>query len=252
MAASLVESMGADFDPADFHDEYRDAVVELIESKKRTTATTRPAPVAEKRDDGADSMTDLLRALQASVDAARSSGGGGSGKGKSGSSSSTSPLVLELELVAVAQVPHGHRRRGLERHDDAQAQRLVEPGEEDRGHLRGRAGDRHRGREDDDPQALHPPQRLSAAAEVDQGPKSLVAGAWSLARRPQSPPARRLVPRRDEPEPAPATGTVVCTPSPPETPFIRQASPARFQMWSLVSTVIVPDMPWPAGRSGTG
>ena len=27
MASSLVESMGADFDPADFHDEYRDAVV---------------------------------------------------------------------------------------------------------------------------------------------------------------------------------------------------------------------------------
>jgi DNA end-binding protein Ku len=78
MAASLVESLGADFNPDDFHDEYRDAVVELIE-RKRTTGDTRPAPVAEKRDEGPDSMTDLLSALQASVEAARSAAGGGGG-----------------------------------------------------------------------------------------------------------------------------------------------------------------------------
>ena len=69
MAASLVESLGADFDPSDFHDEYRDAVVAMIE-QKRSTGETRPAPVAEKTDDG-DSMTDLLTALQRSVEAAR-------------------------------------------------------------------------------------------------------------------------------------------------------------------------------------
>ncbi len=74
MAASLVESLGADFDATQFHDEYRDAVVELIE-RKRTTGETRPAPVAEKRDEGPDSMTDLLSALQASVEAARAAGG---------------------------------------------------------------------------------------------------------------------------------------------------------------------------------
>jgi DNA end-binding protein Ku len=76
MAASLVESLGADFDPTQFHDEYRDAVVELIE-RKRTTGETRPAPVAEKRDEGPDSMTDLLSALQASVEAARAGSAGG-------------------------------------------------------------------------------------------------------------------------------------------------------------------------------
>lgn len=74
MAASLVESLGADFDPTQFHDEYRDAVVELIE-RKRTTGETRPAPVAAKRDEGPDSMTDLLSALQASVEAARGASG---------------------------------------------------------------------------------------------------------------------------------------------------------------------------------
>lgn len=74
MAASLVESLGAEFDPSQFHDEYRDAVVELIE-RKRTTGDTRPAPAAEKREEGPDSMTDLLSALQASVEAARSASG---------------------------------------------------------------------------------------------------------------------------------------------------------------------------------
>jgi DNA end-binding protein Ku len=76
MAASLVESLGAEFDPSQFHDEYRDAMVELIE-RKRTTGESRPAPVAEKPADDGDSMTDLLSALQASVEAARA---GASGK----------------------------------------------------------------------------------------------------------------------------------------------------------------------------
>jgi DNA end-binding protein Ku len=70
MAASLVESLGADFDPSQFQDDYRDAVEAMIE-RKRTTGETRPAPVEAKADEGADSMTDLLAALQASVDAAR-------------------------------------------------------------------------------------------------------------------------------------------------------------------------------------
>jgi DNA end-binding protein Ku len=84
MAASLVESLGADFDPAQFQDEYRDAVVELIESKKSSGAT-RPAPVAAKAsDDGGDSMTDLLTALQQSVEAAK-----GAAAQKSGTSASS-------------------------------------------------------------------------------------------------------------------------------------------------------------------
>jgi DNA end-binding protein Ku len=81
MAASLVESLGAEFDASQFHDEYRDAMVELIERKK-TTGESRPAPVAEKKTDDGDSMTDLLSALQASVEAARAGAGGGGGAAK--------------------------------------------------------------------------------------------------------------------------------------------------------------------------
>jgi DNA end-binding protein Ku len=71
MAASLVESLGAEFDPTVFHDEYREAVGQLIERKK-TTGDARPAPVAAAPvDDAGDSMTDLLTALQRSVEAAK-------------------------------------------------------------------------------------------------------------------------------------------------------------------------------------
>ena len=74
MASSLVESMGADFDASSFQDEYRDAVVELIESKKEH-GDARPAPVEAKKEDEGDSMTDLLSALQASVEAAKGKAG---------------------------------------------------------------------------------------------------------------------------------------------------------------------------------
>ncbi len=81
MAASLVESLGTDFDPSQFHDEYRDAVEEMIE-RKRTTGESRPTPVATAPADDGDSMTDLLSALQASVDAARAKAGGAEEKGE--------------------------------------------------------------------------------------------------------------------------------------------------------------------------
>jgi DNA end-binding protein Ku len=80
MASSLVDSMGAEFDPSRFTDEYRDAMIELID-RKRSTGDTREAPVAaDSGSTGADSMTDLLTALQRSVEAAKagSSGAGGS------------------------------------------------------------------------------------------------------------------------------------------------------------------------------
>jgi DNA end-binding protein Ku len=101
MAASLVESLGADFDPAQFHDEYRDAVVDLIE-RKRTTGDTRPAPVAAKHDEGPDSMTDLLSALQASVEAARANAG-------TGGSASASPAP-EPKKKAPARKPAAKKK----------------------------------------------------------------------------------------------------------------------------------------------
>ena len=71
MASSLVESLGAEFDPTRFGDEYRDAMLELIE-RKRTGERTAPAPAAATG--GEEGMTDLLTALQRSVEAAQAGG----------------------------------------------------------------------------------------------------------------------------------------------------------------------------------
>jgi DNA end-binding protein Ku len=114
MAASLVESLGAEFEPSQFHDEYRDAVVELIE-RKRTTGETRPAPVAEKPADDGDSMTDLLSALQASVEAARA---GASGK-------STPPAEKPAAEPPKAEEPPAKKpaaRKSTKKSDDKPAE----------------------------------------------------------------------------------------------------------------------------------
>lgn len=74
MASMLVESLGADFDPDRYHDAYRDAVVALIE-RKRSTGETQPVPVPAAVDDAAAGMSDLLTALQRSVEAIRGQGG---------------------------------------------------------------------------------------------------------------------------------------------------------------------------------
>jgi len=78
MAASLVDSLGAEFDPSRFTDEYRDAMLELID-RKRGSGDTQPVPASADAGDGADSMTDLLTALQRSVEAAKATSGTGSG-----------------------------------------------------------------------------------------------------------------------------------------------------------------------------
>jgi len=68
MAASLVGTMGADFDPAQFDDDYRKAVEDLIDYK-RQHGGARPAPAVAEA--GGAQISDLLTALQRSVEEAR-------------------------------------------------------------------------------------------------------------------------------------------------------------------------------------
>jgi DNA end-binding protein Ku len=64
MAKSLVEMLTGDFQPEKYHDNYREALLELIERKSEGQEIKRPAPVTGK-------VTDLMEALRASVEAAR-------------------------------------------------------------------------------------------------------------------------------------------------------------------------------------
>jgi len=65
MAEQLISSMEADFDPSAFHDEYREALMGVIEAKVAGEAP-KPAKKAEPTKIG-----DLMAALEASVAAAR-------------------------------------------------------------------------------------------------------------------------------------------------------------------------------------
>ena len=67
MAQSLIESMSADFDPDQYHDDYREALEQVIEAKVEGREVVEQ-PVQEE-DTG--SVVDLMAALRASVAAAK-------------------------------------------------------------------------------------------------------------------------------------------------------------------------------------
>jgi DNA end-binding protein Ku len=67
MAQSLIESMASDFDPQQYHDEYREALEQVIEAKIEGREVVEQ-PVQEE-DTG--SVVDLMAALRASVAAAK-------------------------------------------------------------------------------------------------------------------------------------------------------------------------------------
>src|SRR5215203_5186646 len=67
MAQSLIESMSADFDPTQYHDDYREALQEVIEAKVEGREVVEQ-PVQEEE---TGSVVDLMAALRASVAAAK-------------------------------------------------------------------------------------------------------------------------------------------------------------------------------------
>ena len=82
IARQLIESMTTDWDPASYHDSYRERVEELIESKRtgEKIETAAPAPRASK-------VVDLTETLRRSVEEARGrrTGGPSRSRGRAGS-----------------------------------------------------------------------------------------------------------------------------------------------------------------------
>src|SRR3954454_6791876 len=86
MAKQLIESLSGDFDPSGYRDEYREAVLDMIERKAAGETITIEAPEPERKE-----VPDLMAALEASIAesksppkkrASRSSNGAGSKKKK--------------------------------------------------------------------------------------------------------------------------------------------------------------------------
>ncbi len=68
MAESLVESMSGDFEPDQYTDEYREALQQVIDAKVEGREVVEPEPAQPT----AGTVVDLMAALRASVDAAKS------------------------------------------------------------------------------------------------------------------------------------------------------------------------------------
>jgi DNA end-binding protein Ku len=66
MAESLIQTMAGEFDPADYHDAYREALQQVIEAKVAGREIVRPEAPEEAKPAG-----DLMAALRASVEAAK-------------------------------------------------------------------------------------------------------------------------------------------------------------------------------------
>lgn len=72
MASSLVESLAADFDPTQYADGYREAVLSLVQEKVASGEVRRaPAAASEGGADGDGEVVDLMAALQRSVERAK-------------------------------------------------------------------------------------------------------------------------------------------------------------------------------------
>ena len=66
MAKQLVSAMTGEFEPEKYHDEYRDALMQVIEAKVQGHEAVMPEPVEET-----GNLVDLMAALEASVNAAK-------------------------------------------------------------------------------------------------------------------------------------------------------------------------------------
>ncbi|HEX6547775.1 MAG TPA: Ku protein [Candidatus Dormibacteraeota bacterium] len=70
MAKTLVESLADEFDPDRYHDEYKDALMQIVQAKVEGEEVVAAPEVEE-----APKVMDLMEALKASVDAARKTKG---------------------------------------------------------------------------------------------------------------------------------------------------------------------------------
>jgi DNA end-binding protein Ku len=95
MAASLVDSMTGDYDADEFDDDYRDAVVALLEAKVSGGDVSDLPAVRETASGG--EVVDLLAALQRSVDAARS------GRGEAADTTTAKPAAKAAPKKAAAK-----------------------------------------------------------------------------------------------------------------------------------------------------
>jgi DNA end-binding protein Ku len=96
MANALIESMSSDWQPEKYRDEYRDAVMEMIETKAKNK-TLPAAPVAAPR---STNVVDLVKVLQESISRSQSGRVKRGGNGASGRQRSAPTFVKQKRRAA--------------------------------------------------------------------------------------------------------------------------------------------------------
>jgi DNA end-binding protein Ku len=101
MAESLIESMSADFDPDQYHDEYRGALEQVIEAKVEGREVVEQ-PVQEEE---TGSVVDLMAALRASVAAAKKGRGEDSDDDSGSAAKKTTATKAPAKKAAATKAP---------------------------------------------------------------------------------------------------------------------------------------------------
>jgi len=108
MAQSLIESMSADFDPGQYHDDYREALQQVIEAKVEGREIVEQ-PV-EQEETG--SVVDLMAALRASVAAAKKgrgedsdASGAGEAPAATKAAAKKAPATAQAKKAPAAKAP---------------------------------------------------------------------------------------------------------------------------------------------------
>jgi DNA end-binding protein Ku len=96
MAHALIDSMSSDWKPDKYRDEYRDAVMEMIEQKAKNKQLPAPAPAAPRT----TNVVDLVKVLQESINRSHSIKVKRTANGAGGKRRSASSLVRQKRRVA--------------------------------------------------------------------------------------------------------------------------------------------------------
>jgi len=98
MAQALIDSMSSEWQPEKYRDQYRDAVMEMIETKAKNKKLPAPAPSAPR----STNVVDLVKVLQESLNRSQSVRVKRSGNGAAARRRSTSTLVKQKRRAAAA------------------------------------------------------------------------------------------------------------------------------------------------------
>jgi DNA end-binding protein Ku len=96
MAESYIDTLRGEFDPDQYHDEYRHALEQVVEAK----AAGVPMPETEEEETQGAEVVDLVAALRASVEAAKARRAGSAG---GGAGSEEKPAAAEKAPAAAAK-----------------------------------------------------------------------------------------------------------------------------------------------------